>query len=250
MKPWYETAFRSDYLDRYARRDQGEADADIDHVLRLIDPDPDQPLLDLACGAGRHLAALWTRGFRRLVGLDLSAELLDAARDRLAELGAQAVELLCADMRDIRTTHRFGTALSMFTSFGYFETDQENRRVLSGVGRVLVPGGVLLIDTLNRERTIARLVPSETQRENGVEMVIARSISRDGARVLKTATCCTPDGTRRTIRESVRMFTAEELREMLTGAGFATVRFFGSLAGAPYAPDAPRMIAVARKASP
>ena len=105
------------------------------------------------------------------------------------------------------------------------------------------------LDTLERARTIAGLVLQETQRIQGRSVSISRAISGDGTRVEKTVVFEEPDGTEQTVRESVRMYTDEELGAMLRSAGFSSVSFYGSLLGTPYAIGAPRLIAVALKGS-
>jgi len=85
MIPWYKESFGLAYLDLYAHRDDNEAKKDIQTIVKLISPPEDQPLLDLGCGAGRHLCVLRDMGFSQLVGLDLSQELLDVAAKELTD---------------------------------------------------------------------------------------------------------------------------------------------------------------------
>ena len=92
-----------------------------------------------------------------LTGLDLSQELLDVAERALSN-GGTPIELVRADMRDIPYENRFRTILSLFTSFGYFEEDQDNQAVFAAVYRALEPGGVFLIDYLNSEYVSCNLV--------------------------------------------------------------------------------------------
>ncbi|HUT18782.1 MAG TPA: class I SAM-dependent methyltransferase, partial [Anaerolineae bacterium] len=77
MSPWYEDSFGSEYLELYAHRDEEEARSEIEAVVRLLDPPREEPLLDLCCGACRHILVLREMGFTRIVGLDLSEKLLE-----------------------------------------------------------------------------------------------------------------------------------------------------------------------------
>ena len=110
--------------------------------------------------------ALRRAGFQRLVGLDLSADLLQAAAvaltaegvadvplltpdgDALPEPSPDRVVLLRADMRRIPYRDFFGAILSIFTSFGYFEADEDNEAVLRSAHAALRPGGTFLMDYL------------------------------------------------------------------------------------------------------
>ena len=247
MIPWYVSSFGRDYLDLYPHRDDAEAQADVEAIINLIDPPKDEPLLDLACGAGRHLLALHNAGFRRLVGLDLSDELLQVAAERLAEAGAGGIELVNADMGHIPYAEYFTTVLSLFTSFGYFERDEENAAVLAAVRRAMVSGGWFLIDYLNCDWVIAHLVPEEEQDVAGRHLQIERRLTLDGRRVEKTTRVLEPGNREKTYHESVRLYPPSEIETMLEAEGFTNIWRFGSLEGEPHRPESPRLILVAEK---
>jgi len=250
VRPWYETAFGRDYLERYPHRDEAEAREDVDAIVKLLSPDPAAPLLDLGCGAGRHLIAFCRAGFEDLVGLDLSEELLEIARRRLDEAACQTIALHCLDMRRIPYESFFGTAVSIFTSFGYFEADREDGKVLEAVRSALRPGGRFLLDTMNRDWTIAHLVASEEAELPGGRATVTRAITDDGLRVEKLVRLADP-GTGEDLirRESVRMYSATELAEMFAEAGFVDVSVFGSLRGEPFDAGAERTVVVGTKES-
>ncbi len=247
MTAWYEEAFGPDYLVRYSHRDDEEARRNIEGVVRLLDPPRDKPVLDLCCGAGRHLLSLHNAGFRDLTGLDLSQALLDQARARLQTQSIDGVRLVRADMRRIPSNLSFYTVVSLFTSFGYFVDDGEDQRVLDGVYRALHPGGAFLLDTLNPDKVIATLVPSQRQDRNGREFDIRRRITPDGRRVEKITRVFEPGAPVRTVRESVRMYTRAEMEQMLWKAGFVNARFLGELDDTPFSEQSARMVITVRK---
>ncbi len=247
MTDWYEEAFGRDYLALYPHRDIAEARADVAAIIDLIAPPKDGSLLDLCCGAGRHLVALHEEGFTDLTGIDLSQHLLDVARRRLDAKGASKVRLLRSDMRHIPYRGQFETILSLFTSFGYFSETTADAAVLRVACNALLPGGTLLMDTLNRPWTIEHLSPRSEESLEGAAVLITRAISPDGLRVEKEIHVEPKGEPSRVYRESVRMYTADELRALLEGAGFADVRFHGALDGRPCDADSPRMIAVGHR---
>ena len=249
MKKWYESAFERSYLERYPHRNQQEADEDVRKIVALIHPPRHLPLLDLGCGPGRHLLALHRAGFQWLTGIDLSQDLLNVARQRMTDAGAGTTELLRSDMRDIPHREHFATVLSLFTSFGYFDSDEENARVLAAAHAALLPAGVLLIDTLNRAWVVSKLVPSEERVEGDSLVHISRAITPDGRRVEKE-THVLRAATEAVYTESVRMYSASELQATLQQLGFARIDVYGSLDGTAHAENSPRLIVVARKGSP
>jgi len=248
VSAWYEDTFGRDYLSLYPHRNDAEATQDISGLLQLIDPPRDESLLDLCCGAGRHLAALRRAGFTQLIGLDLSAHLLAEARVRLDAASMHDIQLLEADMREIPGANCFGTIISLFTSFGYFADSREDRRVLASAYHALLHDGTLVLDTLNRGHVLSTLVPAEEQSLGEMSIRIRRHVTDDGLRVEKETRVTQPGSPETTYRESVRMYEKQEIESMLAGIGFADARFFGSLQGETFSSSSPRMVFVASKA--
>lgn len=70
------------------------------HVQRVVDHAglrPGATILDVGCGLGKFSLPLRAAGYD-VVGLDLSADLLDALADGLEQRGESAMELHCADL--------------------------------------------------------------------------------------------------------------------------------------------------------
>jgi len=250
VKPWYETAFGSEYLELYPHRGDAEARNDVQAIIDLIGPPKSEPLLDLGCGAARHLLALHAAGFRQLFGLDLSRDLLAAAAQRISEEGAQGIELIRSDMRHIPFEGRFSTILSIFTSFGYFESDGEDAKVVRGAYAALKPGGQFLLDTLGRAATISALVREEVKTIGARTLHIRRRLTDDGLRVEKETRVSSDGSEVATFRESVRMYRPDELIGMFSEAGFEEIRTYGSVAGEAHDETSPRLVVVARKPRP
>jgi len=234
MTAWYEESFGREYLDLYAHRDVAEAH---------------EPLLDLCCGACRHTLVLRQMGYTQLVGLDLSQELLEVGACELEadEAACSEVQLVCSDMREIPYENYFTTVLSLFTSFGYFERDEENQAVFKAVYRALRPGGCFLIDYMNRDYVIANLVERDEQVFSGRRVYNVRRLTEGQRRVEKTIRVVTDAGRAREFHESVRLYSEGEMRAMLEESGFQDITSYGSLDGQPYRPDSKRLIMVAIK---
>jgi len=96
-------------------------------------------LLDVACGTGTHLAEL--RRWYRCEGLDLDADLLAVARERLPD-----VSLHEGDMRDFDLGRRFDAVTCLFSSIGYLMTAEALEAAVAGMARHLEPGGVLVVE--------------------------------------------------------------------------------------------------------
>ncbi len=238
--PWYKQWFGRDYLRVYPSRDDRAGASEARFIQRALSLKPGHLVLDLCCGTGRHSAAL--RDLRvRSVGLDLSAELLDVARSRTVDL-----MLVRGDMRKVPFRTVFDAALSLFTSFGYFDGDDENRTVLREAASVLKPDGKLFVDHINKEHVIRNLVPRSERNEAGMRIVEERRFDAKTERLIKEVSITDSAGTR-SYTESVRVFEPEELQEMIAEPGFKVLETFGDFEGHPCGPENPRLIIVARK---
>jgi len=246
---WYEESFGSCYLEVYAHRDEGEAERDVHAIVRLIGPDPGEPILDLGCGAGRHLLALHRRGFKRIVGIDLSAELLGEAARILPRHSGERIALVRGDMREIPFRDTFATVVSLFTTFGYFDTDAENARIVSSVRGALGAGGVFLLDYLNRDDVIANYVSEDEQELSGMLVRNVRTLTEGNRRIEKRITIERREAEPVTLFESVRLFSSDELLAMFADAGFGRIRCYGSLAGEAYRSESARLVVVGERVS-
>lgn len=203
------------------------------------------PVLDIACGAGRHLSALRGRG-HAAYGIDLSRPLLASAGGRLAPV------VVRGDMRRLPfRAGAFATALSMFTSLGYFRTPEEDAVVLAEAARVLKPGGAFVLDYLNAEWTRRHLVP-EGERAAGPYRVHERrriATGPDGLdRVEKTMVIEEGPGRAMTVREEVLLLDRADLTRLLEAAGFEVFDCLGDYDGSPFHPsDTPRALLLARR---
>src|SRR5437764_3462533 len=127
---WYQEWFGEAYLELYSHRDENEARQQV-AFFRAEVGEIAGPILDLACGSGRHIQELKALGYRAL-GCDLSYTLL---RTGVAEYGP--MPLARADMRQLPFCNgSFAGLVNFFTSFGYFATEEENAQVVREVSRV------------------------------------------------------------------------------------------------------------------
>ena len=240
MAEWFEAWFDEDYALLYAHRDAEEARVAVGRALRVAPELAEGPVLDLACGSGRHLEIL-RRANPLAFGMDLSKTLLGMAP------GGLRPWLLRGDMRHlpIKSESLHGICL-WFTPFGYF-SDAENRALMLNLGGLLVNKGALVMDYLNADLVARTLDPEDTVEQGGVRAQSRRSI--EGDRLVKRMVLTHLDtGETRDVLESVRLYPPAELQEMAVRAGLRLRRVMGTYAGEAFTEDSPRWIGIFEKA--
>lgn len=220
------------------------AEEEVEPLLSLIGGQP-QSVLDLCCGPGRFAVPLARRGLR-VVGVDRTAFFLAKAKERAAVEGVD-VEWVQADMRTFVRPGAYDLALSMFTSFGYFDDKDEDLSVLRNIHASLRPGGALVMDVMGKELVAGKFEPARSRKHaDGSVVIDRREILEDWTRVRMEWTIIKGDAVRvYTIDHTV--YSGQELKDRFTAAGFADARLYGSIHGAPYDRQADRLIVVGRK---
>ncbi|HVY47345.1 MAG TPA: methyltransferase domain-containing protein, partial [Minicystis sp.] len=203
-------------------------------------------ILDLACGPGAHAVELASRGYS-LVGYDLSLAMLAHAADE-AQARQQRLNFLQGDMREMAFQEMFDAVYSWSTSFGYFE-DDKNIDVLQRIRRALRPGGVLLLDLINRDYVAARQPSLVWFEGDGCVCMDEMSVDFFTSRLRVKRTVMFEDGRAREIEYTMRIYGLHELGKMLHECGFKVIEVTGHPAhpGVFFGSESPRIIVLAER---
>jgi SAM-dependent methyltransferase len=245
-KEWFDDdSFWSDlYPFLFTKERLAAGDEHVEKALGLARP-RGRKALDLACGPGRCSIALARRGFT-VTGVDRTKLLLDRARRRARRAGVP-VEWVRADMRDFVREEAFDLALSMFTSFGYFDEKEEDLQVLRNVLSSLRPGGVFFMELVGKESLAGVFQPTTMDTlPDGSRLVQGHEIVDDWTRI-RNEWVLIRKGRTKTFRFHHTIYSGQELKDRLLAAGFERVRLYGSLEGHPYGRGSDRLVAVARR---
>ena len=242
---WFENDvfWRTFYPYMFDERRLSAAPEEVDRILALSGV-ARGAVLDLCCGPARHSVALARKGFA-VTGVDRSPFLLSKARERAA---GSSVELVQADMRDFVRPGAFDLALSLFTSFGYFETRDEDLAVLRNVRDSLKKDGVFLIDVMSKEYLASQACTTRWERWDSGEIHVHHYDVFPGWARIRVQWLLVKDEHARRFEFEHNLYSGQELAALLERAGFADVQLFGSLEGTPYDGTATRLVALARVA--
>jgi SAM-dependent methyltransferase len=247
MAEWYEDdtfweTFR-DYMFNPARLEQTRAE--VDQLVALLKLGSGARVLDLCCGIGRHSLEFARRGFR-VTGVDRTARYLEQARDSAARENL-SIEFVRCDMRAFVRREAFDGALSMFTSFGYFQDASDDLRVARNLYESLQSGAKLTLDLNGKEVVAAKFRERDWNRRADGTIVIEERRVLDGWSKLESHWIQLRGTERRESTLVVRPYSGVELGTLLREAGFSEVATYGSLAATPYDHRAERLVAVATK---
>ena len=238
---WFRDWFGRAYLELYPHRDEEEAARAVALYRERTGLAAGARVLDLACGAGRHLQRLRAADLQA-VGIDLSAPLLDAARARPGVDGS----IVRADMRRLPfAAGTFDGLVNFFTSFGYFLTPEEDIEVLREIRRVLRPGAPFLMDYLHAAWVIDRLDPESVGEINGTPVRQTRWV--EGDQVFKRIEIGGTAGREPEVyHERVRLYSPDALRTLLREQGLEATNTFGGYDGTPFRGDSARLLLMGR----
>jgi SAM-dependent methyltransferase len=217
---WYSTWFDSPYYHQlYAHRDYREADTFVKRLMKYLRLPLGARILDLGCGTGRHSHAMASLGYA-VTGIDLSKRNILAATAKSGD----AVHFRQGDMREIVEENAFDLVVNLFTSFGYFEKEEDNQKVLNAVFSSLKIDGLFVLDFFCRRHVDKHLVPHEIVERDGQRFEIERFISTQ--QIHKKITLH-GEGENLVFEEVVNGFTPRQLRQLLTSAGFKIIDCLG-----------------------
>lgn len=226
---WWKELFDEVYLVTDARSvcDADVTRREIDLIRELIPLSPEQEILDLCGGHGRHSMELHSRGFKKCTVLDYSQFLIDRGRREAGRLGMEITFL----QGDARATglppESFDRVLILGNSLGYIATPEGDRAILSEAMRLVKRGGRLLIDIVNGATLKSRFNPLAWH-EIGDDIVVCRNRSLDGDMVYaREMVISKKGGLIRDNRYSLRLYEPDSMRRLLAQIGFSGITVLG-----------------------
>ena len=130
-------------------------------------------ILDLACGKGRHSMYLNTLGYD-VTGVDLSDNSISYAKQFENETLRFQVHDMCNPF-----SQQFDAVFNLFTSFGYFEKDENNLNTIKAIKEDLNDYGFGVIDFMNTDYVVQNLIPEEVKVIQNIKFNIQRYV-KDG----------------------------------------------------------------------
>ena len=139
-------------------------------LLVILPPPAGKFFLDLACGSGRHSIYLNEKGYN-VDGVDLSKKSLLKAKKHQND----TLQFIVEDIRSYKKANKYDFILNLFTSFGYFETENDDLSVLNNVKISLKKNGIFILDFFNANKVILDLMSYEEKIINNIIFKIKKT---------------------------------------------------------------------------
>jgi len=216
---WFEEWFDTEYYHiLYQDRNDDEAQLFMLNLLSYLKLKSHSKILDLPCGKGRHAVFLNSLGYN-VVGADLSENSIKYA----TQFTNESLHFEVHDMRDAFTT-KFDAIFNLFTSFGYFDDEEINIKVLQNLKNGLQKDGVLVIDFMNVMHVKKHHVKEEIIIKNNIKFTITKSITDQF--IIKDIRF-TADGIQHHFTERVKYLPLETIKGYLKKANLKLKHTFG-----------------------
>ena len=214
-----------------------QTEAEAEQVIELLGLQPGALVLDAACGFGRFAEALSRRGIEA-VGIDISPAAIAEAERR-----CPGPRYLVHDLTQPLPAGvgPFEALVNVYSSFGYGVTESEDLEMLRCLHRALEPGGWIVMQLSDLERSRHRLRSDErpvVRWTNGVKETLTVDFSSGRLHARYEL-----DGD--VVDSRIRMYEREDLVRMFEQVGFTDVCSYGDFTGKPKEP-ADRLVLVAR----
>lgn len=256
---WWKTLFDEKYLKTYVDAITPELTSrQVNFILKSLKLKKGAEVLDLACGYGRHAIELAKRGYA-VTGVDFSQHFIRLAK-REAEAQNVEVSFIQGDMLSLSFKSKFDAVISMFTSFGYFDSEEDNALVFKKVFHALKPGGKFLIDLINAVNAMIRMAVEGRKDSKTGLLICQRKDKLSNGLTVTTKNEYNPEtmhwfmtrswkenGKLHCYKTDVRMYMLPEVRHLMEENGLKIEKVWGDFKGAPFGIDASRMIVLASK---
>ena len=221
---WWRHLFNANYLrtDGDVVKDDDITRNEVDIFLSAIEAETESSILDLCCGQGRHSLEIAKRGFTNIVGFDRSHYLIDRAR-KINKTSGMNVTFKEGDARKMPFPNdSFDAVLIAGNSFGYFESVEDDMRVLREVMRVMKPQGKLLIDITDGNYMIENFQPRSWEWiDKNYFVCRERSLSKNRERLVSREVIThVSKGVIADQFYAERLYSINDLEKLLTRAGF------------------------------
>ncbi len=215
-------------------------------IVSCLRAEGSKKILDVACGYGRHTIELSRKGYR-VDGLDISKKAVLIARQEAKEKQVNA-NFYFGDIRKFEFDGKFDAAFNIFASFGYYENERENLKVLKQVFKILKKSGIFILDTVNRDSILNKSPQNWWYIKEKNTLVLTEDIYNALKGTISHKFALFDNAGYKEQIITLKLYACDTLCNLLYKAGFKIEKVYGDLDRSTYNKNSPRLIIIARKA--
>ncbi|EAY24015.1 class I SAM-dependent methyltransferase [Microscilla marina] len=224
----------------YKHQNYQETQHFLDQLVDFLQPQPHHKLLDLACGKGKHAIYLSKKGLD-MTGLDISENNLRYGQ----KFAHERLQFVQQDMREPYQENHFDFILNLFTSFGFYDQDAENQKVLDAVHTMLKPGGKFFLDFINPPVYERNLIPYELSVVQNIKFQVTQKVENG---MLTKGIHFDDNGQDFHFEESIKLLSYDKFQEYIEASSLRLLQTLGGYDFSPFEEaDSERMIFVLEK---
>lgn len=211
---------------------RSKAKQEVGFVLDNLDLPIGSSILDVPCGTGRHSYLFAKQGYK-VTGVDISKACIKIAKK---EWGHKNLVYELADMSKLsKYKEGYNAVLNLFTSFGYFQTDKQNRKVLEGFYKTLKTGGKLGMQIINRDWLMEVFSSNDWHEHSGKYILNKRVYNpKDFYNEAWMTIIDKKSRKEKTYYHRCRLYSKQEIVGLLREIGFKKVKVFGDFEGSSF----------------
>lgn len=214
------------------------------YFIKRLDLKPGQKFLDCPCGIGRIALPMARRGIK-VTGVDITQSYLDELEAKAKRYNLP-IKTVCKDMRRIDFKNEFDAAGNIWTSFGFFEKEEDNFLVLKKMHQALKPGGKFLLHLINRDYVVKNFHPTDWFKTTDSILMEDRTFDYRTS-IMRGKWTIIKDGKENHYETIIRAYSYHEILAMLEKARFVNIEGTGSRQDEPISPDRQMMIITGSK---
>lgn len=257
MTEWIKATFdqRNQLYEHVFVPSQEETERQAQFVIDFAKLTPSDRVFDAGCGTGRHVLSLARKGIH-IDGLDISPVSINEAKKSIDSLSLKLPkpELYIDDIRELPQKHPelagcYSLAINLFSSFGYYESDEEQLTLLRGINYILQLRGALLLDLPNKDFILQHFSDESEFTIDDLTARVTRRYDSNRSRI-ETKTTVTDGQMEDVMNVVMNLYSYADIAKLLQQAGFSIEKVARDFTGVDFDPqdsNCKRMLILARK---
>ncbi|NTW70927.1 MAG: class I SAM-dependent methyltransferase [Eubacteriaceae bacterium] len=204
----------------------------IDFIVNTAGESPKE-LLDIACGTGGYSVSLAKKGYI-MTAVDLDSSMVEALKKKSRE-NSLPIKVATANMLNLESSigGNYDTAFCIGNSIVHLNSNDAILEFLTGVKKLLKPQGKLILQVINYDRILKYDVKSLPTIENKSAGLTFQRLYRYDQKENRIYFRTILNVEEVQIENEIPLFPlrSDDLRRLLTDAGFSRIDFMGDFTG-------------------